>query len=135
MSAEPAEAALGCHPQVVGVGVGTAQRGVGEAGEAARAVALALVEVVADRADQLVVLARHPGQRPPQQLVGLALAVGVGGQQRRDPVVGTEQGFESLLRDRLAEVEESPAAPGADAVRPGSRMPGTVAIAVSEPCG
>ncbi len=112
--AEAAEAALGRQPQVVGVGVGAAEGGVGEAGKAARPVALALVEVVADGADQRVVLAPHPGQRPPEQLVGLALAVGVRAQHRRDSPAGPQQRFEALLGYRLAEVEEPPPAPGAD---------------------
>ena len=88
---EPPEAPLGRHPQVLGVGVGPAQRRVGEAREAARPVALALVEVVADRADQRVVLARDPGQRPAEHLVGLALAVGVGGEDGVDPVARAQQ--------------------------------------------
>ena len=67
VGAEPLQAALGRHPQVVGVLVRAAQARVGEAREAARPVALALVEVVADGADQAVVLARHARQRPAEQ--------------------------------------------------------------------
>ena len=112
--AEPPEAFLGRHPQVLGVGVGPAQRRVGEAREAARPVALALVEVVADGADQRVVLARDPGQRPAEHLVGLALAVGVGGEDGVDPVARAQQLLEALLVDRLAEAEKPAAAPGPD---------------------
>ena len=97
--AEPLEAALGRHPQVVGVVVGPAQRRVGEAREAARPVALALVEVVADGADQRVVLARDPGQRPAEKRVRLTLAVGVGGEDGVDPVARTQQRLEAILVD------------------------------------
>ena len=62
--AEPLEAALGRHPQVAGVLVRAAQARIGEARKAARPVALALVEVVADGADQAVVLARAPRPAP-----------------------------------------------------------------------
>ena len=71
--ADALEARLGRHPQVGGVPVGPAQGRVGEAREALRPVALALVEVVADRADQRVVLAGDALQRPAEHLVGLAL--------------------------------------------------------------
>ena len=114
VGADPLEAALGRHPQVAGVLRRPAQARVGEAREAARPVALALVEVVADGADQAVVVARHARQRPPEQRVGLALPVGVGGEHGVDPVARAQQRRQALLVDRLAEVEEAPAAPGAD---------------------
>ena len=72
------EAALGGHSDVVRVGLRAAQPRVGEAREPLRALALALVEVVPDRAHQRVVAARDTGQRAPEQRVGLAGAVGVG---------------------------------------------------------
>ena len=108
------EAALGGHAQVVAVLVRAAQARVGEAREALRALALALVEVVADRADERVVVARHAGQRAAEQRVGLARAVGVGRDHRVDAVAGPQQRLEALVRDRLAEAHEAPAAPGAD---------------------
>ena len=57
VDAQALERALGRHPQVGGVLVRAAQARVGEAREALGALALALVEVVADRADQRVVVA------------------------------------------------------------------------------
>ncbi len=63
---------LGGEAQVGGVAVGAAQAGVGEARIAARAVALAVVEVVAHRADRAEVLAGHALERAGQQAVGLA---------------------------------------------------------------
>ena len=92
-------------------------------GKPARPVALALVEVVADGADQASTPRADPRQRPAQQRVGLALPVGVGGEDRVDPAAGPQQRLQPLLGDRLAEAQEAPAAPGADRVRPGSIMP------------
>jgi hypothetical protein len=112
--AEALQAALGRHAQVVAVPVRPAQARIGEAREALGPVALALVEVVADRADQRVVGARHARQRAPEQGVGLAGPVGVGGHDRADAPAGPQQRLQALLGDRLAEAHEAPAAPGAD---------------------
>ncbi len=114
VGADPAEAFLGRHPQVVAVLVGAAQLRVGEAREPFRPFPLALVEVVPDRADQAVVVARDALERPPQHPVGLALPVGVGGKDRVDAVVRAQQRRQAVLGDRLPEVEETPSAPGAD---------------------
>ena len=111
---EALEAALGRHADVAGVLVGAAQRRVGEAWEALRAVALGGVEVVSDRADDAVVLAVDGGDRPAEQEVRLARPVGVGCEQRVEPVAGTQQGFEALLGDRLAEMQVAPTAPRSD---------------------
>ena len=108
------EAALGGHPHVVRVGLRAAQARVGEAREALRALALALVEVVPDRADQRVVVARHAGQRAAEQPVRLARAVGVGGDHGADPAAGAQQRGEAVVVERLAEVHEAPAAPRPD---------------------
>ena len=124
---EAIEAALGRHPQVGGVFVRAAQLGVGEARIAARALALSLVEVVADGADQAVSVARHPVERPPEQRVRLTGPVRVRGQDRVDAVAGAQQSLEALGLDRLAEAEEPPAAPGSDRLRPGGDMWRTVA--------
>ena len=111
---EPLEAALGRHPHVVGVGVRPAQARVGEARVALRALALALVEVVPDRADDADAVAVGARQRAAEQAVGLAGAVGVGGQQRVEAVAGRQQRLEARLVDRLAEMQVAAAAPGAD---------------------
>ena len=108
------QAPLGGHADVVRVRLGSAQARVGEARKALGSLALALVEVVPDRADQAVVLARHPLERSPKQAVGLAGAVGVGGDDRVDPLAGAQQREQALVLQRLAEVHEAPAAPGAD---------------------
>ena len=85
-------------------------------------VALAVDEVVADRADQAVGVTIDALERAPEQLVGAAGAVDVGGDHRVDPGAGTQHRRQPLLVDRLAEVHEAPAAPGADAVLPGSTL-------------
>jgi hypothetical protein len=51
VDADPRQAALGRHPQVLAIGLRRPQERVGEAGKAAGPVALTLVEVVADRPD------------------------------------------------------------------------------------
>src|SRR5207249_5780823 len=78
------------------------------------AVALALVEVVSDRAHEAVPVLRHALQRPAEDPVGLALAIDVGREQGRDPVPGTQQRGQALLVDRLAEAQVAAAAPGSD---------------------
>ena len=119
IAADPLQAALGRHPQVGTVGARIAEAGIGEPGEPAGAVALALVEVVADRADEAVIAARHARERPAEQPIGLALAVGVGGEQGRDAGAGLEQLLEALLAELLAEAQEPAAAPGAERDPPG----------------
>ena len=111
---EALEAALGRHPHVVGVPVRPAQARVGEARVALGALALALVEVVPDRADDADAVAVGAGERAAEQAVGLARAVGVGGQQRVQAVARGQQRLEALLADRLAEMQVAAAAPGAD---------------------
>ncbi len=107
------EAALGGHPDVVRVALGPAQARVGEAREALRALALALVEVVPDRAHQRVLVARDAGQRGAEQPVGLARPVGVGGDHGGDAAAGAHERGEALVVERLAEAHEAPAGPGA----------------------
>jgi hypothetical protein len=108
------ERALGGHAHVVRIGVGAAQPRVGEARKALRALPLALVEVVADRPDQAVVLARDAVEGTAEQRVGLARSVGVGGHHRPNAVVGTQQRDQPLVVDLLAEAHEAPTAPGSD---------------------
>src|SRR5262249_4222254 len=52
-------------------------------------------------------------ERAPQQGVGLALAVDVGGDDRLDSLAGPQQLQHALVVDGLPEVHEAPAAPGA----------------------
>ena len=101
---------------IAGVLIRAAQLRVREAGETARAVALALIEVVSDRADQRVGVARRALESPSEQDVGLALAVGVGREHGVDPTISArfEQRDQAILVDRLAEVKEAATAPGAD---------------------
>src|SRR5439155_578952 len=84
------------------IGVRAAQRRVGEAREALGALALAVVEVVADGADEAERRAVEALKRAAQQRVGLALAVGVGGQDGVDAVAGTDQREEALVVERIA---------------------------------
>ncbi len=105
--AEALEAALGRHPQVGGVGIRTPQGRIREPRKPARPGSRALVEVVADRADQGVGIARSPVQGPAQELVGLALAVGVGAEDRLDALARAQQRLEPRPLDRLPEVQEA----------------------------
>src|SRR5213076_1230800 len=114
VDAQPLEAPLACRPQVIAVLAGAAQPPVREPWESARPLALAGVEVVADRADEAVGAAIDPCQRPPQQLVGGSLPVDVGGDQGVDPLAGPQQSRQPIVVDRLAEAHEAPATPGAD---------------------
>jgi hypothetical protein len=106
--------ALDRHADVVAIALGAAQPRIREPREALRALAFALVEVVADRAHERVLAPRHPRERPAEQRVGLARAVRVGGQHGGDPVAGPQQRQQALLPQRLAVVHEVPAAPGPD---------------------
>ena len=65
LDAAALEAALGRHAQVAGVVARTAQRSIGEARKALRRRALALVEVVTDRADEAVGVAVSPASARP----------------------------------------------------------------------
>src|SRR3954452_8261682 len=60
---EPVKAALRGGPQILGVLTRAAQRGIGEAREALRPIALALVEVMAPRPDEAVVAPRNALER------------------------------------------------------------------------
>ena len=87
LDAAALQGSLAGHAQVGPVLVGAAQPRVGEAGEALGALALAGVEVVADGADERVVVARQALQRAADEAVGLALAVGVRGEHGGDALV------------------------------------------------
>jgi hypothetical protein len=114
VGADPLQRALGRHAQVRRVVVLAAQARVGEAGEALGALALAGVEVVPDGADQAVRVAVASLQCAAEQRVRLARAVRVGGHDRADALVGPEQRCQAVVVERLAEVHEAAAAPGAD---------------------
>ena len=106
------EAALGGLAQVAGVLAGA--RGGREAREALGAVALRAVEVVADRSDQRVRLARQAGEGAADGEVGLARAVDVGRDDRVDAGVRPQQADETVVVERLAEVHVAAAAPRAE---------------------
>jgi hypothetical protein len=125
LDAQPAQALLGGGAQVGGVGVGAAQPGIGEAGKALGADAQAFVEVVPDGADQTVGVAVEASERPADGAVCLALAVGVGGDDRVDPLAGPQQRDEAVVLERLAEAHEPPARPGAEARVAGIAHPRT----------
>src|ERR1044072_3314636 len=76
-----------------------AQPRVGEAGEALRALPLAGVEVMADRADQAVVVARDARERAAEQSVRLAGAVCVGGEHGLDAGAGPHERLEPRFVD------------------------------------
>ena len=118
---EALEAPLGGHPEVGAELIRPAKSGIGEAGEALRTVALPLVEVVADRADEAVAVPRDPGERPAEKRVRLPLPVGVGGQHGLDPIPRSKQGLQALLLDRLAEAQVAATAPGSDGGCAGAR--------------
>jgi hypothetical protein len=114
VGADPLQALLGRHPQVARVLVGPPQPRIGEAWKPFRPFPLTLVEVVPDGADQRVLVPRHPSQRPPQHPIGLALPVGIGGENGFDPASRPQQSLQPLLLDRFAEVKEPPSTPGAN---------------------
>ena len=62
----------------------------------------------------LIPATQPPGERTAEHRVGLAGAVHVGGDDGVDAAAGRDQRREALVVDRLAEVHEAPAAPGAD---------------------
>jgi len=114
VDAEPLEAALRRHADVLAVVLRPAQRRIREARIALRPVALGVVEVVTDRPDDAEVRAIDAFERAPEQQVGLAGTVGVGGQQRVEAGAGAQHGLEALFGDRLAEVQVATTAPGSD---------------------
>jgi hypothetical protein len=126
---EPLEAALGGHPQVAAVLVWTPKRRVGEPREAARSLALALIEVVADRPDQAEGVTVQPLHGAADERVRLALAVGVGRHHGVDPVAGPQERLEPLGLDCLAEAQVAPPAPASDRLLPRRRHAPTVASA------
>src|SRR5262249_44699588 len=90
--------------------------------------------VVADRADQAVVVARHAIEGAAQHAIGLALPVGVGGKDGVDPLPRPQQRRQAVLGDRLAEVEEPAPTPGADRAAAGLHRE-ALAQASPSPCG
>ena len=115
----PREAPLGRHPQVSGVAALVPQAWIGEAGEAARTVALPFIEVVADGPHHAEAVAIAAAEGPPQHPVGFALAIHVRGDHRANRLVGPDQRREPLVIDRRAEAHEPATAPGADGDRAG----------------
>jgi hypothetical protein len=101
--AEALKTPLGRHAQVVRVFARAAQRSVGEAREALRALPLAFVEVVADRPDEAVVVARHAGQGVAEQRVGFTLPVGVGSEHGVNAVARLQESLQPLGLDLLTE--------------------------------
>ncbi len=112
--ADPLQRALRRHPQVARVAVGAAQPRIREARVALRSLPLAFVEVVPDGADQAVGVAVRALQRPAEQRVGVAGAVGVRGHDRAHARVRAQQREQPLVVERDAEVHEAAAAPGSD---------------------
>jgi hypothetical protein len=114
VGADALEAALGGVAQVGRVLARSAQARVGEARKALGALALAVVEVVADGADQRVGVAVEAGERAAEQRVGCALAVDVGGQHGPDALVGAHEREQPLVIERDAVVHEVAARPCAE---------------------
>ena len=77
---------------------------------------------MADRSDHADLIARHALEGAPEQAVGLAGAVDVGGDDGVDRAVGRKQRDQPLLLERLAEVHVAPAAPGAQSGDAGVAM-------------
>ena len=67
-----------------------------------------------DGADHADLLARDALEGEAEQAIGLAGAVDVRGDHRVDVGVGTQQRDQPVLLERLTEVHEAPAAPGAE---------------------
>jgi hypothetical protein len=114
VDADALQRALRGHPQIRRVLRRPAQARIGEAREALRPGALAVVEVVADRPDEAVLGPRHADQRTSEQRVGRPRSIGVGGHDGVDAIAGRQQRGEPVLLDGLAEAHEAPTAPGAD---------------------
>ena len=72
-----------------------------------------MIEIVPDRADQAVAVSRNSFQGAPEQRVGFARAVNIGGQKSADPLFVSEMNEidEAFIRERFTEVHEAPAAP------------------------
>ena len=79
----------------------------------ARGLGMPYTGLATDGAGDRVVRARHAGEGAAEQRVGLARAVGVGGDDGANPAPGAKQSLQALIGDGLAEVHEAPAAPGA----------------------
>jgi hypothetical protein len=108
---DPLEAALDRHPDVARVCVRSAQRRIGEARVALRALPVSGVEIVADRAYQLVIRARQAVQRMTENGVCFSGAVGVRGDHRRDASARAQQALQARFVKRLAEMHEAATAP------------------------
>ena len=111
------EGVLGRHFQVLEILLRAAQRGVGEAREAFRAVAFAIVKIVAHRADERIGVARKTCEGAAEHRVGDAVAVNVGGHEGADAaLVGVaDDGEKTVVGQGFAKVHEAAAAP--DSVR------------------
>ena len=120
------EAALGRHPQVTGVLGGLPQPRVGEAREALGAVALSLIEIMADGPDHAHLVPLQARQPTAEHQIGLAGPVHVGGDHGADRVIRSDQGYEAVVVERLSETHEAPAAPrphgGRTGIEGGARL-------------
>ncbi len=92
-----------------------AQLRIGETRVALAALALTLVEIVADHADKGVARAVDPGQSLAEKLVGLSISINIRGDEGAYPriVCGSDAPKKTLFRESLAEMHEASAAPGA----------------------
>lgn len=109
------EAFGGGRFEELGVPVGAAEFGIGEAGVAFGAFSFSVIEVVTEEADEAVGIAGDIGEGFPQGGIGFAGAIDIGGDKGADSffVGALEELDEPVFVDCLAEVHEASAVPGA----------------------
>ena len=105
----------GGHADEFAVFFRPAQLGIGETRIAAAALALAFVEIMTDHADEAVGVAVDALERAAQQVVGLAVAIDIRGDEGADAglVGGLDATDEALFAEGFSKMHEASAAPGA----------------------
>src|ERR1041384_3919267 len=90
-----------------------AQGWAGEPRKAFRTIALPMIKIVADRANEAVTVAQRPLERTAEKRVGFAGAIDIGSKESADPFfVGEADEFdEAIVRQRLTKVHEPSATP------------------------
>ena len=113
VGAAAGERLLGCRTQIACVLARFSESRTGEAGKPLRAIALPMIEVVSNRADQAIAVARNPIQRAPEQRIGFARSVNIGGEKGPNSpfICEMDEIDEVLIGQRFTEMHESPRAP------------------------
>ena len=113
VGAATGEGLFGGHAEIIGVIAGWAKGRIGEPWKTARSLTLAFVKIVANGADEAIILARETGEGHGEQFVGGAAAIDISGDKSANALIkgAANQGDPAFIGKRFAEIHKPPAVP------------------------